>query len=181
VVSAKSRGVQIRVVADAGQANGLGGEIPTLESLGFSVRRCNGGTSSGDMHNKYMVVDGKFLFTGSYNWSARAEDSSYENALFVTGSPVIADYMNDFTRLWSCQSSSSPTDPPPPGDPPPPPDPPGCDPDAIIVWVNTDSGIYHCPGSQWYGNTNEGKYMSQGAAITAGYRAAYYNLRECEG
>lgn len=44
---------------------------------------------------------------------------------------------------------------------------------SVSVWVNTDSGVYHCPGTRWYGNTKQGKYMSQGAAQAAGYRPAY--------
>jgi hypothetical protein len=41
------------------------------------------------------------------------------------------------------------------------------------VWVNTKSGVYHCPGTRWYGNTKEGKYMTQKEAQAAGYRPAY--------
>jgi len=44
----------------------------------------------------------------------------------------------------------------------------------IRVWVNTNSGIYHCPGSRWYGKTKQGKYMSECEALEAGYRAAYF-------
>lgn len=40
------------------------------------------------------------------------------------------------------------------------------------VWVNTDSGIYHRPGSRYYGKTKKGKYMTEADAIKAGYRAA---------
>lgn len=179
LISARSRGVQVRIVADRGQAGGTGGEIPYLESLGFQVRRCNGGNSSGYMHNKYMIVDGQTLFTGSYNWSANAEDNSYENALFVSRAPVIADYVADFARLLQCTQPDSGG-----GDgggggttPPPAPPPPSCSPSLIVVWVNTNSGVYHCPGTYYYGNTKEGKYMTQGAAKAAGHRPAYG--REC--
>ena len=41
------------------------------------------------------------------------------------------------------------------------------------VWVNTKSGVYHCPGSRYYGNTKSGRYMSQSEARDAGYRPAY--------
>ena len=44
----------------------------------------------------------------------------------------------------------------------------------IRVWVNTNSGIYHCPSSRWYGKTKQGKYMGECEALKAGYRAAYY-------
>ena len=40
------------------------------------------------------------------------------------------------------------------------------------VWVNTESKIYHCAGSKWYGNTKHGAYMSAGEATAKGYRLA---------
>jgi len=41
-----------------------------------------------------------------------------------------------------------------------------------MVWVNTDSGVYHKPGSRYYGKTKHGKYMLEADAIKAGYHAA---------
>ena len=41
-----------------------------------------------------------------------------------------------------------------------------------MVWVNTDSGIYHKPGTHWYGKTKKGKYMTEADAIKAGYHGA---------
>ena len=43
----------------------------------------------------------------------------------------------------------------------------------VQVWVNTKSGVYHCPGSQWYGKTKQGTYMTQAQALGNGYRPAY--------
>ncbi len=43
----------------------------------------------------------------------------------------------------------------------------------IKVWVNTKSGVYHCPGTRWYRTTKHGKYMSECEAQKAGYRPAY--------
>ena len=43
----------------------------------------------------------------------------------------------------------------------------------VKVWVNTASGVYHCPGSRWYGNTKRGEYMTQKQAQERGYRPAY--------
>lgn len=44
---------------------------------------------------------------------------------------------------------------------------------SVKVWVNTSSGVYHCPGTRWYGNTKRGEYMSQKQAQEKGYRPAY--------
>lgn len=43
----------------------------------------------------------------------------------------------------------------------------------VRVWVNTASGVYHCPGTRWYGNTKNGEYMTQKQAQEKGYRPAY--------
>ena len=40
------------------------------------------------------------------------------------------------------------------------------------VWVNTATGIYHDPGTRWYGNTKQGKFMSETDARAQGYRPA---------
>jgi hypothetical protein len=43
---------------------------------------------------------------------------------------------------------------------------------AGMVWVNTESGVYHEPGTRWYGKTKKGKYMLETDAIKAGYKPA---------
>jgi hypothetical protein len=100
LIAAKNRGVAIRIIADASQATGQGSDIAALEQQGFNLKRTEG-LSGGIMHNKYMIIDGKTLFTGSYNWSASAEDRNFENALFVQGSSVIQSYISDFDTIWN--------------------------------------------------------------------------------
>ncbi len=40
------------------------------------------------------------------------------------------------------------------------------------VWINTHSGIYHQPGTKWYGATNQGKYLPEWLAWIEGDRQA---------
>ena len=47
---------------------------------------------------------------------------------------------------------------------------------AGMVWVNTDSGVYHKRGTRWYGRTKKGKYMTEADAIKAGQRKNEKNL-----
>src|SRR5262249_37454182 len=41
-----------------------------------------------------------------------------------------------------------------------------------MVWVNTETKVYHQDGDRFYGKTKRGKYMPESEAIKAGYRAA---------
>jgi competence protein ComEA len=39
-----------------------------------------------------------------------------------------------------------------------------------MVWVNTESKIFHRPGDRWYGKTKQGQFMTEQDAIKQGYR-----------
>jgi hypothetical protein len=41
-----------------------------------------------------------------------------------------------------------------------------------MVWVNTESKVYHLEGDRWYGKTKKGQWMTEDEAIKAGYRKA---------
>jgi len=43
----------------------------------------------------------------------------------------------------------------------------------VRVWLNAQSGVYHCPGTRWYGATKKGQYMTQKEAQDKGFRPAY--------
>src|SRR5215203_739366 len=42
----------------------------------------------------------------------------------------------------------------------------------VQVWLNTSSGVYHCPGSQYYQKTKRGKLMTEREAKAEGKRPA---------
>jgi phosphatidylserine/phosphatidylglycerophosphate/cardiolipin synthase-like enzyme len=55
------------------------------------------------MHSKYVLIDGKRLFTGSFNWSYSSEYLHIENLVAIDGAEypeVIDSYERDFARLF---------------------------------------------------------------------------------
>jgi phosphatidylserine/phosphatidylglycerophosphate/cardiolipin synthase-like enzyme len=56
------------------------------------------------MHDKFILIDGNELFSGSYNLSMNSEQATFENALHLRGAtyaPVIAAFEREFERLWN--------------------------------------------------------------------------------
>jgi len=41
-----------------------------------------------------------------------------------------------------------------------------------LVWVNTETHVYHREGSQFYGTTKKGKYMTEADAVKEGNKPA---------
>jgi phosphatidylserine/phosphatidylglycerophosphate/cardiolipin synthase-like enzyme len=98
ISAANDRGVLIHGVMDASQAAGnQGGEYEALLARGINVRLDGEG---GSMHHKVLIIDGEIVVTGSYNFSASAEEHNDENTL-VIHDPVLAElYMDEFWRVW---------------------------------------------------------------------------------
>ena len=44
-----------------------------------------------------------------------------------------------------------------------------------LVWVNSSSNVYHCPGTDFYGKTKAGAYMSESDAKAKGARPDHGN------
>lgn len=74
-----------------------------------------------------------------------------ETAIQSSDSHNVAKPASNNTNLIATQSSNSPD---------------------VKVWVNTKSAVYHCPNTQWYGNTKHGMFMTQREAQSKGYRPA---------
>ena len=42
-----------------------------------------------------------------------------------------------------------------------------------MVWANSSSKVYHCPGDKWFGKTKHGEYMAKSEASAKGYRPTH--------
>jgi len=121
VLDANKRGVKVRMVLDekngnqdmstadtsSGEDGGGGGgasqgggsnAVTILTGAGIPV--VDGGRSSGLMHNKIIIVDGKTLFMGSWNMSYNDTYRNNNNLLVITDPTLIANYQAKFNELF---------------------------------------------------------------------------------
>lgn len=98
IVRAKRRGVKIRILMDKGQSKGKYSKYKFLLDNDIAVIQDR---RSGYMHNKIAIIDGRILFTGSYNWSKSAEERNEENLLeFIDEEEIIKVYQERLDYLW---------------------------------------------------------------------------------
>jgi phosphatidylserine/phosphatidylglycerophosphate/cardiolipin synthase-like enzyme len=101
LISAKERGVEVRVVIERERAYEQGSEYPRLKSAGVDVR-LDGNPNS--MHHKFMVIDEYIVVTGSYNWSTAAETRNDENIVVILDRDVAQRFVQEFERVWQTAS-----------------------------------------------------------------------------
>jgi len=98
IVRAEKRGVKIRILMDKSQSGGKYSKYKFLLDNGLAVIQDR---HAGIMHNKIAVIDGRILFTGSYNWSKSAEEKNEENLLeFIDEEEIIRIYQERLDYLW---------------------------------------------------------------------------------
>lgn len=96
VVRAHQRGVEIKVVFEKSQVSKYS-EYWKLQSKGVPVRN---DTNSGLMHHKTAVIDGYVLLTGSFNWSAAAEERNNENLMILQSDYLTLAFKEEFQQIW---------------------------------------------------------------------------------
>jgi phosphatidylserine/phosphatidylglycerophosphate/cardiolipin synthase-like enzyme len=60
------------------------------------------------MHNKIIVIDERYVVTGSMNYSTSAEESNDENVIILDNPEIAALYMADFDRIWNLAAPPEP-------------------------------------------------------------------------
>jgi phosphatidylserine/phosphatidylglycerophosphate/cardiolipin synthase-like enzyme len=96
-LAAQSRGVKIRGVMDKAQAANAGGEYERFVENELNVRLDG---EHGSLHNKVLIIDGEIVVTGSYNFSANAEERNDENLLVIHDAVLASEYLEEFALIW---------------------------------------------------------------------------------
>lgn len=93
-----SKRIPVRIVVDRKQAKAPHSLVPMLIKAGASVRL---GRQRGIMHNKFMIVDGRMIETGSFNYTNGAAFKNNENQVYLANPAMVERYRKRFEKLWS--------------------------------------------------------------------------------
>ncbi len=99
ILKRANAGITVAGVMDGSQVKASGGsEYDPFKQAGLDVRL--DGNLVGLMHHKVIIIDKSIVITGSYNFSASAEESNDENVVIIFNSIVGAKYMEEFQRVY---------------------------------------------------------------------------------
>ena len=103
LVAAQARGADVRVKVDVRQADypAAAAQLAYLERHGIPVTRIALQGEYSAMHNKFMVVDRRFVVTGSYNFTTTASVSNWENVMGVDSPEIAARYIRAWEEIVS--------------------------------------------------------------------------------
>jgi len=97
MVDRHAAGVTVQGVFETRNAGGIGSEFDTLQRQGVAVLD-DGNCYT--MHHKVIIIDERTVITGSYNFTARAEETNDENLLIVDDPTLAGQFMEEFERVY---------------------------------------------------------------------------------
>jgi len=102
-----NRGVAVRVVTDGGTNNSA------LPELVAGIGKIGRPVTTGIMHNKFMVIDGKstnqndpIVWTGSCNWTDQNINTDANNVLFIQDAALAKVYTIEFNEMFGSTTTT---------------------------------------------------------------------------
>lgn len=97
LIKAHKRGVEIKIILDATAARNKYSKHKLLRQEGIKVKVENFG---GKMHAKSMIVDDRFIISGSMNFTKAGNSKNDENTLIIQNEKLAKEYKVYFMTLW---------------------------------------------------------------------------------
>lgn len=96
LLRAKHRGLTVRMVMESDNMGNQ--EVQDLEAAGISIV---GDQQEGEMHDKFMVLDRKEVWTGSMNYTVSGGYEDNNDLVCIPSEEVAADYTNEFEKMYT--------------------------------------------------------------------------------
>lgn len=98
ILESKSKTLKVRLVVDERQSKGSHSAVAQLVAAGVNVRF---GHQKGIMHDKFCIVDGVGIETGSFNYTTHASEANQENQLYSIDPQIVARFNVRFEVMWT--------------------------------------------------------------------------------
>ena len=98
LIDARQRGVAVSLVMEASNARRRRAIIERLEAEGITIVR---DTGRGLMHNKFMIIDGDCLWTGSYNPTENDGAKNNNNAVCIRSGELCEIFEKEFQEMFT--------------------------------------------------------------------------------
>ncbi len=106
LVDTKARGVEVEAVLDRSNATARYSGASALARAGIPVRI---DSRYPIMHDKFLVIDGVTVETGSFNYTKAAARSNAENVVVIRDDPAVAAaYEAEWQRMWAESEAFAP-------------------------------------------------------------------------
>ena len=98
LIAARKRGVDVRLIIDANSTSTSNSKHATLRANSILLKTENYG---GKLHSKSIIIDDKYVITGSMNFSNSGKSKNDENVLIINNSAIAKNYKAFFLYLWT--------------------------------------------------------------------------------
>jgi phosphatidylserine/phosphatidylglycerophosphate/cardiolipin synthase-like enzyme len=96
LIDVYKRGIKVEIILDKSQRTERYTKADTVAQAGIPTLI---DSKHAIAHNKIMIIDGKVLITGSFNFTASAEDRNAENLLIIKDQPeLVRQYEENYTK-----------------------------------------------------------------------------------
>jgi phosphatidylserine/phosphatidylglycerophosphate/cardiolipin synthase-like enzyme len=98
LIQARRRGVDVKLVTETDTARKRKNIQNQWNEAGIEIVYDNG---KGLMHNKFAVIDGSYVWTGSYNPTVNDTEKNNNNAICIRSARLAEIYRNEFMIMFS--------------------------------------------------------------------------------
>jgi phosphatidylserine/phosphatidylglycerophosphate/cardiolipin synthase-like enzyme len=99
LIAAHRRGVRVRIVTEDDYIDEA--SIETLQTAGVPIVSDKG--NSGLMHNKFLVIDRRFVWTGSFNTTDNCAYKNNNNAIWIESAELAENFTQAFLDMFERQ------------------------------------------------------------------------------
>ncbi len=96
LIKAYRRGVQVRIVTETDNIDEEA--IARLQEVGIPV--ADDGDPDSYMHHKFIVIDERYVWTGSYNVTYNGAYKNKNNVIFIDSVPLAYNFTQEFRELF---------------------------------------------------------------------------------